>query len=153
VLAIALGVSVLGTAGAVSCEVVGETALARVVPRGVVGQVIGLSDAASAAAMLAGALLAPVLIGHTSLRVSLIALGTAGVLLTVLCRFSVRGLDALTARRVDELASRVKVLETLPVTLGVQQLVLEQLAAGAQFCPLPPGVDVVKARRHTRSTP
>jgi CRP-like cAMP-binding protein len=35
------------------------------------------------------------------------------------------------------------VLETLPVTLGVQQLVLEQLAAGSQFCPLPPGVDVI----------
>jgi len=77
------------------------------------------------------------------LRISLIALGTASVLITVLCRFSMRGLDALSAERVDELASRVKVLETLPVTLGVQQLVLEQLAAAAQFFSLPPGVDVV----------
>jgi MFS family permease len=141
--AIALVVSVIGTAGAVSCEVVGETALARVVPRAVLGQVIGISDAASAAAMVAGALLAPFLIAYTSLRISLIALGTASVLVTVLCRFSVRGLDAVSARRVDEVASRVRVLETLPVTLGVQQLVLEQLAASAQFCPLPPGVDVV----------
>ena len=141
--AIALVVSVIGTAGAVSCEVVGETALARVVPRTVLGQVIGISDAASAAAMVAGALLAPVLIAYTSLRLSLIALGTASVLITVLCRFSMRGLDALSAERVDELASRVKVLERLPVTLGVQQLVLEQLAAGAQFFPLPAGVDVV----------
>ena len=143
VLAIALAVSVIGTAGVVSCEVVGETALARVVPRDVLGQVIGIFDAASAAAMVAGALLAPVLIASTSLRISLITLGTASVLITVLCRFRLRGLDALSARRVDELASRVKVLETLPVTVGVQQIVLEQLAAGAQFCPLPPGVDVV----------
>ena len=141
--AIALVVSVIGTAGAVSCEVVGETALARVVPRSVLGQVIGISDAASAAAMVAGALLAPVLIAYTSLRISLIALGTASVLITVVCRFSMRGLDALSAERVDELASRVKVLETLPVTLGVQRLVLEQLAAGAQFFPLPAGVDVI----------
>ena len=141
--AIALVVSVIGTAGAVSCEVVGETALARVVPRALLGQVIGISDAASAGAMVAGALLAPVLIAYTSLRISLIALGTASVLITVLCRFSMRGLDALSAERVDELASRVKVLETLPVTLGVQQLVLEQLAAAAQFFSLPPGVDVV----------
>jgi MFS family permease len=142
-LAIALAVSVIGTAGVVSCEVVGETALARVVPRDVLGQVIGIFDAASAAAMVAGALLAPVLIASTSLRISLIALGTASVLIIVLCRFRLRGLDALSARRVDELASRVKVLETLPVAVGVQQIVLEQLAAGAQFCPLPPGVDVV----------
>jgi hypothetical protein len=110
---------------------------------GVLGQVIGIFDAASAAAMVAGALLAPVLIACTSLRISLIALGTASVLITVLCRFSVHGLDVPGAPRVDELASRVKVLETLSVTVGVPQLVLEQLAAGAQFCPLPPGVDVV----------
>jgi CRP-like cAMP-binding protein len=37
----------------------------------------------------------------------------------------------------------VKVLEGLPVTVGVQQIVLEQLAAAGQFSDLPPGVDVI----------
>ena len=49
----------------------------------------------------------------------------------------------LNARRADALAARVKVLQGLPVTVGVPQVVLEQLAATAQFCPLPPGTDVV----------
>jgi len=47
------------------------------------------------------------------------------------------------AQQADALASRVKVLQGLPVTVGVPQIVLEQLASAAQYCPLPPGVDVV----------
>jgi CRP-like cAMP-binding protein len=62
---------------------------------------------------------------------------------TLLCHLGLRGLDALNARRADALASRVKVLQGLPVTVEVPQIVLEKLAAAAQFCPLPPGVDVV----------
>jgi CRP-like cAMP-binding protein len=65
------------------------------------------------------------------------------LLITVLCRAGLRGLDALNAQRVEALASRVKVLEALPVTVGVPQIVLEQLAAAAHFYPLPPGVDVI----------
>ena len=143
VLAIALAVTVIGNAGLVSCEVVAETALARIVPREALGRVIGIFDAVSVAAMVAGAILAPVLLAATSLRASLLILGAAAVTITLLCRLGLRGLDALNARRADALASRVNVLQGLPVTVGVPQIVLEQLAAAAQFCPLPPGVDVV----------
>jgi MFS family permease len=143
VLTIALTVTVIGNAALVSCEVVGETALARIVPREALGRVIGIFDAVSVAAMIAGAVLAPVLIALTSLRASLLILGAAAVLITVLCGLGLRGLDALSAQRADALASRVEVLQGLPVTVGVPQIVLEQLAAAAQFCPLPPGVDVV----------
>jgi MFS family permease len=142
-LVIALAVTVIGTAGLVSCEVVGETALARIVPREALGRVIGVFDAVSVAAMIAGAILAPVLVAATSLRASLLILGAAALAITLLCHLGLRGLDALTARRADALASRVKVLHGLPVTAGVPQIVLEQLAAAAQVCPLPPGVDVV----------
>ena len=79
----------------------------------------------------------------TSLRASLLVLGAAAVLITVVCGLGLRGLDALSARRAGELASRVQVLQGLAVTAGVPRIVLEQLAAAAQFCPLPPGVDVV----------
>jgi MFS family permease len=143
VLTIALVVTLIGNAGLVSCEVVGETALARIVPREALGRVIGIFDAASVAAMVAGAVLAPVLVASTSLRSSLLILGAVALAITLLCRLGLRGLDALNAQRADVLASRVKVLQDLPVTVGVPQIVLEQLAAAAQFCPLPPGVDVV----------
>jgi hypothetical protein len=70
-------------------------------------------------------------------------LGGVAVAVTLLCRLGLRGLDALNARRADALASRVTVLRGLAVTAGVPQIVLEQLASAAQFCPLPPGIDVV----------
>jgi MFS family permease len=143
VLAVALAVTVIGNAGLVSCEVVGETALARIVPRDALGRVIGIFDAASVAAMVAGAVLAPVLIASTSLRASLLILGGAALAVTLACGLGLRGLDALNARRADALASRVAVLQGLPVTVGVPQIVLEQLAAAGQFCPLPPGIDIV----------
>jgi MFS family permease len=143
VLWLALAVTVIGSAGLVSCEVVSETAVARIVPREALGRVIGIFTAVSAAAMVAGAVLAPVLVASTSLRASLLILGAAALLVTLLCRAGLRGLDVLNAQRADALASRVKVLEGLAVTVGVPQIVLEQLASAAQFLPLPPGVDVV----------
>jgi MFS family permease len=143
VLTIALAVTVIGNAGLVSCQVVGETALARIVPREALGRVIGIFNAVSAAAIVAGAVLAPVLMALTSLRASLLILGAAALAITLMCGRGLRGLDALSAQRADALVSRVKVLQGLPVTAGVPRIVLEQLAAAAQFCPLPPGVDVV----------
>jgi len=143
VLTIALVVTVIGNVGLVSCEVVGETALARIAPREALGRVIGIFDAVSVAAMIAGAVLAPVLVASISLRASLLILGAGALAITLLCRLGLRGLDALNAQRADALASRVKVLDGLPVTVGVPQIVLEQLASAAQFCPLPPGVDIV----------
>jgi MFS family permease len=143
VLWMALAVTVIGNAGLVSCEVVGETALARIVPREALGRVIGIFNAVSVAAMVAGAVLAPVLIASTSLRASFLILGVVALAITLLCLLGLRGLDVLNAQRADALASRVKVLQGLPVTVGVPQIVLEQLAAAAQFCPLPPGIDAV----------
>ena len=131
VLTIALVVTVIGNAALVSCEVVGKTALARIAPREALGRVIGIFNAVSVAAMVAGAVLAPVLVALTSLRASLLILGAAAVLVTLLCGLGLRGLDALSARHADALASRVKVLQGLPVTAGVPRIVLEQLAAAA----------------------
>lgn len=136
VLTLALAVTVIANAALVSCEVVGETTLARIAPpRDALGRVIGIFDAVGIAGMIAGAVLASVLLTLTSLRASLLILGAAAVLITLLCGLGLRGLDALT--------SRINVLQGLPVTAGAPRIVLEQLAAAAQFCPLPPGVDVV----------
>ena len=143
VLTIALAVTVIGNAGLVSCQVVGQTALARIVPREALGRVIGIFNAVSAAAILAGAVLAPVLVASASLQASLLILGAAALMTTLLCGLGLRGLDAHSAQQADALASRVKVLQGLPVTVGVPQIVLEQLAAAAQFYPLPRGIDVI----------
>jgi MFS family permease len=142
-LTIALVVTVIGSAGLVSCQVVGETALARIVPRDALGRVIGIFSAGSRIAIIIGAVLASVLVASTSLRASLLTLGAAATLITLLCGLGLRGLDALNAQRAEALALRVNVLRDLPVTVGVPQIVLEQLASAAQFRPLPPGIDVV----------
>jgi len=52
-------------------------------------------------------------------------------------------LDAASRRRAEALASRVAILAKVPLAQGVPQIVLEELAAASQLCPLPPGVDVV----------
>lgn len=141
--AIALAVTVIGGAGLVACEVVAETTLARIVPSEALGRVMGVFDAFSVLAMVAGALLAPVLIDWTSLDASFLILGGAAVLVTLACLLALRGLDAVSARRAEAVASRMAVIRGLPVTEGAPQLVLERLASAAQTCPLPPGVDVL----------
>jgi hypothetical protein len=143
IVAFALAATFLGGAGMVTCEVVVETALARVAPSDVLGRVMGVYDGLSVAAMVAGAVLAPVLLAATSLRTSLAVLGSLTLLTVILSMRGLRGLDALSRRRTEVLASRMAVLEQLPIAAGLPAFVLEQLAAAAQMCPLPPGVDVV----------
>jgi carnosine synthase len=142
-LTIALAVTVIGSAGMVSCEVVAETALARIVPGETLGRVVGVFDATMVAAMIAGAVLAPVLLEATSLDASFVILGAATLVVTLASRIGLRGLDAESGRRADALASRLAIVERLTVTRGVPQLMLERLAAAAQSSTLPPGVDVV----------
>ena len=141
--AIALAVTVIGGAGLVACEVVAETTLARIVPSEALGRVMGVFDAFSVLAMVAGALLAPVLIDWASLDASLLILGGAAVLVTLACLLALRGLDAVSARRAEAVASRMAVIRELPVAEGAPQFVLERLASAGQMCPLPPGVDVL----------
>jgi MFS family permease len=142
-LVLALAVTVLGGVGIVSCEVVAETAIARVVPADFLGRVMGVLDSTQVVLMVLGALLAPILIANTSLRASLWVLGGAAMLVTITCLASLRGLDAVSRRRADELASRVAVLERLPIAADAPRMVLEQLAAASQICSVPAGVDVV----------
>ena len=142
-LAIALLVTLVGGAGFVACEVVAETALARVVRSEVLGRVMGVFDALSVAAMVLGAVLAPVLIARTSLRTSFVVLGIATVVVTLVCLAGLRRLGELSRKRADLVASRLAVIERLPITVGAPRIVLEQLASASQICPLPPGVDIV----------
>jgi MFS family permease len=140
---LACAVTVVGGAGMVASEVVAETALARIVPADVLGRVMGVFDASTVAAMVTGAVVAPVVIAATTLRASFLVLGAGSLAVTLVCLAGLRGLDAISRQRAETLASRVAVIESLPVTVGVPRLVLEQLASASQVCPLPDGVDVV----------
>ena len=142
-LAIALLVTLIGGAGFVACEVVAETALARILRSEVLGRVMGVFEAVSVAAMVLGAVLAPVLIARTSLRTSFVVLGIATVVVTLACLVGLRRLGELSRKRADLLASRLAVIERLPITVGAPRIVLEQLASASQLCPLPAGVDIV----------
>jgi len=143
VFALALLVTVVGGAGFVACEVVGETALARVIPEDVLGRVLGVMAGVSVAMLLAGAALAPVLINVASLTTSLVVLGVAALVVVFASRAALAGLDALSRERAESLAWRVAVIEKLPVVTGVPRLALEQLARASQIVPVPAGVDVV----------
>ncbi len=142
-LALALLVTVAGGAGLVCCEVVSETLLARVTPRDALGRIAGLFDASSIAAMMGGAVLAAVLVRTTSLSESFWILGTFAVGLALASLAGLRGLDAASRARSEQLAARLAIVEDLPITQGTPQLVLEQLASASQLCPLPADVDVV----------
>jgi carnosine synthase len=142
-LVIALAAVAIGGAALVSCEVVAETALARTVPAEALGRVVGVFEAASVGAMIAGAVLAPIAIAATSLKTSLLVLGGASIAVALLGRIGLRGLDAATARRSDELASRVGVIEGLPIAETLPLTIVERLASASQVCALPAGVDVV----------
>jgi len=143
VLAVALLGTVIGGAGFVTCAVVAETALARVVPDDALGRVLGVMQGVSVGMMLAGAALAAVLIDVTSLSVSFVVLGVTALVVVLGSRPALGGLDALSRERAEFLASRVAVIDKLPVVAGVPRLVLERLARSSQVVPLPPGVDVV----------
>ena len=118
-LVVALIATVIGGAGFVACEVVAETAVARVVAADVLGRVMGVFDAVSVASMVGGAAIASVLVTTTSLRTSLISLGVATVVVTIGCRRALRGLDVLSERRAEVLETRLAVIERLPITEGV----------------------------------
>jgi MFS family permease len=141
--AVAVVATVIGGAGLVSCEVVAETVLARVVPSDTLGRVAGLFTASSIAAMVGGAVLAPVAIDVTSLTGSFWILGAAALVVTVSCVFGLRGLDEASQERSEALAARLAIVESLPVTAGVPQLILERLASESRMRPLETGVDVV----------
>ncbi|MBI5722087.1 MAG: ATP-grasp domain-containing protein [Burkholderiales bacterium] len=143
VLVIALAAAAIGGAALVSCEVVAETALARIVPAEALGRVVGVFEAAQVGAMIAGAALAPAAIEATSLQASLVVLGVTAIGVALLARAGLRGLDAATARRFEELASRVRVIEGLPIAQALPRTFVERLASASQLCALPAGVDVV----------
>jgi hypothetical protein len=155
-LAVALAATLVGGAGFVACEVVAETALARVVASDSLGRVMGVVDAVSVAAMISGALLAPLIISLTSLTTSFVVLGAVTLIATGLSEPACAGRELSRARSGSSVAhchhpkasgrSRRTARRAGTTRFGIAALLL------------PPGVDIVVRsagacllRRHRRT--
>jgi biotin carboxylase/MFS family permease len=140
---VAILAAALGGAALVTSEVIAQTVLTRIAPADLLGRLIGFFDSAMIAAMIAGALLASLLVQATSLRASFVILGAAAIGVTLLGRLGLLWLDAANARQVDELAERIAVLEGIPIAHGLPRLTTERIASSSQIFAVPSGVDIV----------
>jgi hypothetical protein len=115
-LVVALGVTVVGGAGLVACEVVAETAVARIVP----GRRLN-ADGGSRMLVRGSQIVgrrSPVLIAVTSLHTSLVVLGLATLLVTVPLPRSADSILTSAASGGARLASG-RARAPLPITVGV----------------------------------
>ena len=140
---LAILAAALGGAALVACEVIAETVITRIAPADTLGRLIGVFDSGMIAAMIAGALLAPLLVQVTSLRASFVILGAGAIGAALLGRLGLQRLDAANARQVEELAERVAIVEGIPITQGLPRLTTERIASSSQVFEVPAGVDVV----------
>jgi CRP-like cAMP-binding protein len=135
---------------AVALAAVGGGAL--VVSEVVVGNTFGRLTAPTATAALrsmvdacslGGALVAAILLAATSVMTTMVVTAALGLATVAGAALRLGGLDTANTSVLDRLASRIAVLERLPIIAAAPRHVVEQLAAASQLCPLPAGVDVV----------
>ena len=136
--AAALAIALVGGVALVLGNVVTATTIARVC-----SPATRVAGGAALVSTGAGAILAAVLLEEVSLRTTCVVVGGIALAATAAALAGMRGLDAASRHRVEQLATRLAVVEQVAVTREAPRSVLERLAGAAQVCPLPPGVDVV----------
>ena len=100
--------------------------------------------------MVAGAVLASVLVNTISLTSSFWILGAGCCPAALACIRGLRGLDDASRRRTETLERRLAT-PSVPITQGTPQLALEQLASASQECRLPSAS--TSSSREVRRTP
>ena len=141
--ALAWTVMAVEGAGNIIFDVLVVTMLQRVIRSELLGRVFGLLDSLAVAGMLAGSLLAPVVVAAVGLRWALVAAGGVLLVLTVGAVPRLRGLDRRAEATRRELAPKVELLERLGVFDGAPRQQLETLAAALQEVAVPAGTAVV----------
>jgi MFS family permease len=141
--ALAYAVMAVEGAGNIVFDVLAVTMLQRVVRAELLGRVFGVLDSLAVAGMLAGSLLAPVVVAAAGLRWALVAAGGSLLVLTVAAVPRLRGLDGRAEATRRELAPRVGLLEGLRVFEGAPRQALESLAAAMEERAVPAGAAVV----------
>jgi CRP-like cAMP-binding protein/predicted MFS family arabinose efflux permease len=141
--ALAWAVMAVEGAGNIIFDVLVVTMLQRVVRSELLGRVFGVLDSLAVAGMLAGSLVAPVIVGAVGLRWALVAAGGILLVLTAVAVPRLRGLDRRAEATRRELAPRVDVLEGLGLFDGAPRQQLESLAAALEEVAVPAGAAVV----------
>jgi CRP-like cAMP-binding protein/predicted MFS family arabinose efflux permease len=141
--AVAYAVLAVEGAGNIVFDVLAITMLQRVVKGELLGRVFGVLDSLAVAGMLAGSLLAPVIVSTAGLRWALVAAGGTLLVCTAAAVPRLRGLDRRAEATRRELAPRVELLEGLGLFDGAPRQQLESLAAALEEVAVPAGAAVV----------
>ena len=129
--AIAALLEVVRGAGTIVVDVLAITALQRLVKPDVVARVFGVFFALVLGAISLGALLVPILLGSLGLTTTLLIMGLAIPVLTLLAYPWIRALDSQALGQLAQIAPRVAVLQSLDIFAGATRAALESLAKSA----------------------
>ncbi len=121
-------VAIEGAAVIVS-DVIFMTMMQRTVSGDVLGRVFGIMDSIMVAGIMAGTVIAPVLVNAFGLEAAMIASGALVVLITVLAFPKARAVDRTAAARAAELADLVELFERVEIFEDAMRPTLEALAA------------------------
>jgi MFS family permease len=142
--AVAFALLLVEGVGFILGDVVATTMLQRILPGEVLGRVLGILDSLMVAGILAGSVIAPLVLRAGGLQVALIVGGAmlVGAGLVLLPR--ARAIDRRTAERVAELEPRVELLERLGIFEAANRQTLEALAAALKVETVGPATVVVR---------
>lgn len=116
------------------------TLLVRLVPEDVLGRLFGVFESLVALAVAAGALVAPLLIGHVGLRPALLIVGLLAPVAVAVASPRLRHIDQMMVRRDEEIDVLRQVAPLQPLPLPV----IEHLAEGVGHAHVIAGVVVFR---------
>lgn len=128
---LAAGLMVLAGAGAVITEVAAMSVMLRSLPRSMIARVFGLTDSLLVGSVLAGALLAPLLIDLTGLKASLVIVGAVLPITAIVGARQWQRLAERASLNRAVVAPRLDLLAAQPWLAYALPTVLESLAANA----------------------
>jgi MFS family permease len=130
-------------AAVIIADVVYMTMLQRILPRSVLGRVMGIMDSLMVTGILIGSLIAPAIVSAAGLSTALVVGGLLLIVPVLLVLPKARDIDRKTARRAAELEPRVAVLERLGIFEGASRQMLEALAGALTVEDVPDGTTVI----------
>ncbi len=124
-------------------DVLAVTALQRAVPADSLARVFGVFFAFILGAISLGVIITPPIVHALGLDGALIAMAVGPLVLALMGYPALLSIDRHTARRAQELAPRVAVLEGLGIFATASRAVLERLVGEAREIEFPPGGAIV----------
>jgi CRP-like cAMP-binding protein/predicted MFS family arabinose efflux permease len=135
---------VVSGTGMVVVDVLVVTILQRDVPGSVLSRVLGICDTIVLAGILLASLIIGVVLAHTSITVALVAIGAGIPILGLAGLPTLLRADRMSAAVSGRLRQRVRLLSELDLLADANRSVLERLAAAAQEVDLPPGEVLIR---------